>query len=66
MVSGGWLLRILIHVRQFHPSYKKNVAHDFVTYGKFRKWPRGRFFTYAQGFRVKAVYTAASPANNNT
>ena len=33
---------------------------------KFGKWTKGKFFTYAQGFRVNAACTAKLPANNYT
>ena len=39
-----------------------SIIHD-----KLGKYSRGRFFAYAQGFRVNAACTtAASPANNYT
>ena len=39
---------------------------DHTTHDEFGKLSRGGFFTYAQGFRVNAACTAASPAINYT
>ena len=47
----------------------KKVATGMAEVGrheKFGKWLRGRFITYAQGFRVNAACSAASPPNNYT
>ena len=53
------------HQMLFQSSQKTLIGFEPI-HDKFGKRSRERFFTSAQGFRVNAACTAASPTNNYT
>ena len=56
----------LCHVESYWIYCRVFSSYHKIIHDKFWKWSRGRFVTYAQGFRVNATCTAVSPANNYT